>query len=314
MTKLATRTPGHGRPLTPSTIPLLALALALMLVLVLAGCGGGSQNNTASQAASTASTASTHTTAPHTTTTAADTQTGLAPIPADAVAVVGTNPITRRLVNKWMPYLFGEDIYSIGRVPSPPGMVADPPNYPSCVAGVTFLEKKHKKHGVSLPTGTIKTTCEQLNQAIRDQATRFLITVQTSINLDAQQGIHINNTEIAQEFKTLAATRFPKEGELQNYLATRRWPLQTELYYIKRDLLTKRLEAKYNTQGGEQALSHYLQTAEHKWKTQTNCRPNYTVENCNQYKETTTPTTPPAGVLIERILGIKVGIPGDNEK
>jgi hypothetical protein len=148
----------------------------------------------------------------------------------------------------------------------------------------------------------VPSICGKLHQAVREQALSYLIESQWNIGQDTEQGLRVTDPEVEQEFKRLRAERFPKEAELQQYLANRGWTLADELYLIKRDLLASKLQGKLSKTDSESAYSRYFQEATTKWTAMTSCRTGYVVKECMQY-HTPSPVPAPA-VLIEELLGL----------
>jgi hypothetical protein len=270
-----------------------ALTLICLSGVALSACGSGGSGRTATDPAASSGAQNTS----HVATQASGNV--AATLPSDAVARVGAITITRTTLARWMPSLVGGDFYEISGVTAPRGLVSDPPNYSGCVAGLQALAGAGK--GPSASVAHRKTQCVQLYEAIKQQTIEYLIDAQWAIDFDAEQGLYVTNKEIHQEYARLRATNFPKEGELQSYLADRGWPLSVELFLIKHDLLSKKLQEKLKALQNSDAFAKYVAESTKRWTSRTSCRAGYLVEQCSQYSPQHAPLTPSPATLIEAI-------------
>jgi len=286
------------------------LAASILAVTALAACGGGG----ATPAPSTTAAHTSSTTTAQTATSATDTTIAATPpssaaiksIPADALALVGSVPITEAELDKWMPILFGGDTFEATHVVAPKRMVSDPPDYGRCIAGVKAIEAKRTVGKVHLPSGGPLVICRELNRDLELQTLGYLIGTQVDLGQSAEKGVHVTDAEVAREFKSLKARLFPKESEFQEYLSNHGWTLGVELYLIKRDLLTEDLEKAFTSAGGERAFGKYLRESIPRWDARTICRPGYVVEGCRGYREPTAPSAAASpAILLEGLTGVE---------
>src|SRR4029077_16402098 len=221
----------------------------------------------------------------------------------DVVARVGENSITRATLNHWMGIIVSGDYFEkVGRR-APKGLVSDPPNYAACVAAEEAIMPKPVK-GKSLPTAAQRESkCRQLYQVLKQQAMAFLISSQRLIKQGAEQGVKGTDEEVKQHFKLLKAEEYPSDAEFQKYLADRGWTLPVELFLLKRNLLSTKIEQKL-CQGHEQALVDFFKKSTKKWTASTSCNAAYVVEGCKQYKPTKTPPGASPAVLLEEMAGV----------
>ena len=206
-------------------------------------------------------------------------------MPGDAVVQVGSTAITKPTLNHWMSAIVGGDFYERTHLVAPTGLVSEPPDYATCIAAVRTLASSREPKGRQ--EAQSKRKCEQLYQAVKQQAVGYLITAAVVMGQDAEQGLKVTASEVEQDFKRVQAEQFPAEAELRRYLAHRHWSLSDELFLIKRDLLssklTSKVEQRFASAGGEGALVKYVGEADTRWKAKTTCRPGYVVEDCSEY-------------------------------
>ena len=217
-------------------------------------------------------------------------------LPADAVAQVGQSVITKQMLANEMAAIVGGDYFeSVGAV-APARLVSEPPRVSACTATVkSILAAK----GASVPAAQMKQKCEQLYEAIKEQALSALISDQWSIGLDGERGIKVNNAEAESALRKLEAEQFPKPGEFQTYLADHSWTVAQELLLVRMDLLGARVLARLKAPGGQRVATALNQAAD-KWLARTNCRAGYVVAHCRQYRAGSLSPLSPA-VLVEQI-------------
>lgn len=220
-------------------------------------------------------------------------------IPANAVAVVGSTPITRATLNHWMASIVGGDYYEHIGAPAPRGLVSEPPNYSACVAAAGTLVGRTASGQLALTPEQLDGKCRELHQAIKEQALSLLISIQWRIDEAAEHGLTITDGEVAGYLKQLNAKQFPKPGQFETYLADREWAASDMLYQLKRNLLTTRLEAKFqhNNQAAQQAFFQFVLANTAKRTASTDCRVGYVIPRCRQYKATASSSPAPTVIL-----------------
>ena len=82
---------------------------------------------------------------------------------------------------------------------------------------------------------------------IREQVMQFLITGDWLEGQAAAQGIHVSESAIAAQFKTLVQQQFPKRGELGAFLRSSRMTIPDLLYRIKLDMLSTAIQQSITT-------------------------------------------------------------------
>ncbi len=201
------------------------------------------------------------------------------------------------MLNHWMLEVIGEDYYIASTHRAPKGLVSEPPNYTACVAALEAIAPFPGKGQPKKPTlSQLGTKCQKLYQAVKQQALSLLVSSYESIEFDAAHGIRVTDKEIKQHLERVKAERFPKEGELQQYLANRSRTLSDELFLMKINLLTQKISQKV-TIGREQ----FIKLAEEAKTFRASCRTGYVVENCRQYKGPEKSSVPPPSILVQEI-------------
>lgn len=224
----------------------------------------------------------------------------------EVVAQVGSTPITRAAVSHWMSTLAGGDYHQLsGKETVPAGLVSDPPNYPACVARLQGA-MAHAPARAPKPDGVrLLTKCQQLYEALRQQAISLLVSDQALISLARELGVTASDAEVLKLFKRVRATEFPTEAELRQYLASRRLSMADELFLLKVNLLGQKLLAQVPKEG-KQAEARLVE-AERRWTARTSCSAGYVVKHCRQFTGGATTGTPPASVLIEQVATLVTG-------
>jgi hypothetical protein len=225
---------------------------------------------------------------------------------ANVVAQVGADPITKASVSHWMATLAGGDYYQLsGKRTIPEGLVSEPPNYARCVAR---LEAAAASAPVKSPTQTgvaLLTKCRQLYQALRTQAVGYLVSARWFINLAREEGLTATDAEVTQLYNEIKAREFPKPAELRQYLASRRLSLADELFVVKLDVLSQKVQRKLAS-GGKQAIAKFTEAGK-KWTAKTTCHAGYVVEHCKEYTGQTASSVPAPSVLMEQVAVVATG-------
>jgi hypothetical protein len=227
-------------------LPAVGMAVAWLAVAGLAGCGGSD--------------------------------------PAANVAKVGRHTITRALINQWMAPTIGEDYYSVATHEAPLGLVGEPANIPACVDALTKIEPVPGE-GPPQPKPTasdLKTKCQQLYEAIRQQTTAFLVGAYWNIDFDASHGITATSQELQQQLKIFETQHYPNPGELNTYLASQHRTLPQLLFHLELQLLSEKLLQKAKA-GGPPAYTKLTKEIEAS-NPPAACSPGYIVEHCKGFK------------------------------
>lgn len=223
---------------------------------------------------------------------------------SEVVANVGRSAITRASVSHWMSTLAGGDFYELSRGHTvPTGLVSDPPNYRACV---TRLQVAVAKPPTGRPPSAAELLgkCRQLYEALREQAVSYLVNASWTIGLYGEIGIQASPAEVSHLFEQIKAKQFPTAARLESYLAARRWTLADELFVVRQDLLSQKVQERLAA-GGQKAYASLTEHAQ-RWTAKTKCRPGYVVRHCAQFSEASaaSSTGPSPAVLMEQIAAL----------
>ncbi len=228
------------------------------------------------------------------------------------VASVGATKITQGELSHWMQTLASGEYYELSRAHvMPVGLVSDPPNYGGCVKRLESVEAPRGGRKTQ-DAAQLLNKCREMYQALKLQATEFLINVLWTEDALREQGVTANEGEIRQELDQMRARKYPKPREFTNFLATRRRSVADQLVFAKLDLLAHK--AGELNLASKQVLVR-LNEAEHRWTAKTRCRPGYVVKHCSQYGSASTSTSssdPSAAVLMEQVA-VLTGVPCINK-
>lgn len=228
---------------------------------------------------------------------------------AAVVARVGDVPITQAAVNQWMNTLIGGDYYELSEQHTvPPELVSDPPNYPRCVEHLQTAATKSPETIVRLTSLQMLKKCTQLNEALKEQATSYLINAQWLIGFDRELGVTATQPEVESLYRKLKATKFPSAAVEHQYFQSQHLTAAQELFIVKLDVLRNEDEKRVEA-GGQRAFA-VIQAAEKRWNEKITCRPGYVVAHCREYtggEEQSYVTTPSPAILMEEVAAIATG-------
>jgi foldase protein PrsA len=163
-------------------------------------------------------------------------------VPSGAVAKVGNVTISKASFTHWLTV--AQKSQAASTTPGAPVAPLDPPNFSACVA---FHQKNDPKPPKGQPNPTpasLKTQCQQLYNAARDQVMPFLITADWLQGEAADQGVKVTDAEIAKMLKTIEAQRFPTPAQLQQFLTSSGETNADLLFRVRIDTLSNKLRTK----------------------------------------------------------------------
>jgi hypothetical protein len=276
---------------------------ALLSALVLTACGGGSiHRNTTSNASAPTSTANTGTRSEGSSGPVPQTQAGTEPPPQigqQVIATVDGQQITRAMILQWMRERLGELYYEVSTHEAPPNLVAEPANYPACLATLKELTPIPGE-GPRQPiptTSQLQKKCEQIEERFKADALAYLLSSYATIHFAKTHRISVTNAEVEHKLAQSKARKYPAPQAYQQLLTSRLRTNTQELFLLENDLIQEKLETKIKAPGGTKLLEEAVAATPN-----AQCRPEYIVEGCQHYKPPTTPTTTPVGsVLLEEI-------------
>lgn len=216
----------------------------------------------------------------------------------NVIAKVGDSPVTISEVRFWMSMFVGEDAFLNARLSVPRNLVADPPDYATCMR-----ELKAIIRGGPSKTSRrrLKGICGALAADLKEQATLYLVMLRRVFSEAAELGVHVSSSQIQTTFARENAREFPKRGEFARFLAERGWTEGVDRFLVQTDLveegLHQALAQKYPTRS---AFVSHFRAMNNTWKARALCRPGYIVEGCRDYLAHS-PARKSASVLFEEI-------------
>jgi hypothetical protein len=255
----------------------LAIALTVCSIGGMSACGGGNHGNAGagSQAA------------------------------GEVVVNVDGTAITRGQIGHWMQTLAGRGYYTASHhLKAPQGLVSDPPDYGRCVERIEAAAD-HGSSGHARESGAkLLAKCHQLYQAVRIQATTFLIGAERAIAIARELGITVSDGAVERSYKQSTDRVYPTEASYRDYLANTGESVADALLEAKLDLIGDAVLKKAATPTGRVQFG----LAEQRLASKISCKPGYVVEYCRGYKSTKQyPTTPPPSVLMEQVATLVTG-------
>lgn len=242
----------------------LTLACCLALAGALAGCGGGSSDSLVHLQGSSAS-------------------------------------ISKATLDHWMRAKVGADFRASIGTKGPQGLVAEPADYSECAEAAKKIVPRSFTGKLKLSDAQIRRKCQELHQAVKEQALSSLIAEQWAAVEAAEAGVRISPAFLHKEYERYRAQTFPIEAELQRYLADRHWSISDVLFEVKRNLLARGLAPKFQAEvakagGGEAGYAKLTLEHYHAHIAKTSCKAGYVVPGCKEYRE------PPGGPLAPNVI------------
>jgi hypothetical protein len=228
---------------------------------------------------------------------------------SEVIAQVGAAPITRAQVSHWMTTFARNDYSAVSQIAAPKtavpeGVVSDPPNYARCVAALEGAAAKSPSGGAKETGVQLLSKCRQLYQALRTQATTYLVNLQRTIGLGRDRGVTPTDGEVQRLFKQFKAREFPTDAAFQRYLASSQRSVADIMVAMRIDVINNGVIKQLKTLQGRVEYNE----AEQRWTAKTSCQAGYVVEHCKQYKGGATyPSTPPPSVLMEQVAALTSG-------
>jgi hypothetical protein len=228
---------------------------------------------------------------------------------SEVIAKVGAAPITRAQVSHWMTTFARNDYSAVSQIAAPKtgvpeGVVSDPPNYARCVAALEAAAAKSPPKGAKETGVQLLSKCRQLYQALRTQATTYLVSLQRTIGLGRDAGVTPTEGEVQRLFKQFKTREFPTDAAFRRYLASSQRSVADIMVAMRVDVINNGILKQLKTLQGRVKYNE----AEQRWTAKTSCRAGYVVEHCRQYKGGATyPSTPPPSVLMEQVAALISG-------
>lgn len=249
-------------------------ALSLLIVGLVTGCGGGGSGSRVATV--------TQVSAPN----AAAVASG-EPI----VTIVGAPSITKAQLEHWVSVDqgFEESGTKINGKPVPRRPAPQPPYYSACIAGI-----HHSFPGQS--SASMKAQCEQQYVALERKALAYLITANWVRGEAAKLHLTASHSEVMKqlhrELKGKYSLRSSQTKVLLAYTGERMGDLvfRTQGELLRSKVAQAVVSEKAQTTEAHIALGEFQGAFEARWKSRTNCRAGYVVEECMQFKVTKSAT------------------------
>ncbi len=126
------------------------------------------------------------------------------------------------------------------------------------------------------------------NQAVKNQALGFLISLQWVLDEASARGVNVSEAAVHTRLAEIQRKQFKSPGELQKYL-TKAHETETDLQLrVKLELLEQAISqqvtaAKHTAAEKRAALSSFQTAFQKKWKAKTSCHSGYVVEDCSEF-------------------------------
>jgi hypothetical protein len=254
---LAMSTPRH------TASPALLVAL-LAAGSSLSGCGGSSKHATAiGHAASVAVPA-------------------LAPAGSVVVQVGGT-PITGAVYNHWMAIGAATvEMPKPGR-PLPKALEYRPPDFTACIASL-------RTSTPGSTTSQLRQRCRHTYEGIRARVLDFLITGYWLREEAANKGVAVSRAEVRMKFEEERRTHYPSAASFRALQEASRQRIPDMEFAVQTQMLSQKLLERFMTTQGrgqpeQAAIAAFNRNLRNVWTAKTNCRPEYVVSDCRQYKK-----------------------------
>ncbi len=165
-------------------------------------------------------------------------------IPGNAVVSVNGTSITKDTFNHWLTIAAASSSAVAPGTTAPKPVIPQPPSYTACIAHLEATAPKPAK-GQSKPTSAaLKTQCEQQYTALKQQVLGFLISSDWVIGEASDQGVKVSDTEVTKQFNQIKNQQFPREADLQKFLASSGQTISDLLLRVKLNMLSQKIEQK----------------------------------------------------------------------
>lgn len=226
------------------------------------------------------------------------------------VARVGNTPITTTEVDHWMKTLAGGDYYELShKHVIPQGLVSLPADYSRCEANLKAAVDSSPLAAVikrKLAPNEYEVKCHDLHEALRLQATAYLVQANWMKAIDREIGVSASEAEVEELFKQIKASQFPSEAAQQKFLQEHRESLADLLLVVRLDVYRRKNDKILTEEKKPVVLK--LVNAENKWTKLTTCAAGYVVVNCKEYATKPSTAPKPASVLMEQLTAMVTGL------
>ncbi len=176
---------------------------------------------------------------------------GASGVPANAVATVAGNPISKRAFDHWLYLDFKQQS---AQSPSSPVIVpSDPPQFASCVselrAGIPQLAKK--------PTATLRADCASaFSQALPKLMGLFIKSYQYQAYAH-KIGVNVTDAQVEKQLLKERGTQLKSEAAYTAFLKQSGYTNADLLWQVRSSLLDTKMQAKYDTKVSSADIAAY---------------------------------------------------------
>lgn len=158
-------------------------------------------------------------------------------VPANSVAKVGDETITKEEFNRWLANAAAGQQQQGGT-----SAVPDPPDFTNCVAA---LQKTPTPKGSTKPSSTqLKKQCKQQYDQLKAEVMQFLIQAEWVQQEAADRGVEVSDAQVKKSFEDQKKQAFPKEADYQKFLKSSGMSEEDILFRVKLDQLQTKLTQK----------------------------------------------------------------------
>jgi hypothetical protein len=212
------------------------------------------------------------------------------------VAQVGSHAISKAMLNEWMTVYLGSDYYEVTKRQVPADLVSEPVNYPACVRKLERTPAVASAGKARPSAEQLKYKCEVLYKAIKEQTLTFLVGAYWDLNFAAKHHLSVSAAAVQKVIEHVETREYPKPGQFEASLKTRRRTLAQERFLAEIDLLQAVLKGELESKSQQYAK---LQSEAHSAISDAVCRPEYVVTHCKE--PAAIYTGPSLATLVEEI-------------
>lgn len=211
------------------------------------------------------------------------------------VIQVGSNAITKAMVEHWIPVVAIKDYELTPYNSVPRWVVLDPPRYTACIDHLQASSGSSTLPVSAAKVKALKAKCRQQYAALRQQALDFLITCEWLISEGERRGLKVTSDEVEHRFERVIKDDYGIRTAFDRYAAATGETVADQLFRSRAKVFSEKIERQFNAKAGlsasqrGQVYAKWVAGFPSRWAARTNCRPGYVVSNCRQYKGPSAP-------------------------
>ncbi len=161
-------------------------------------------------------------------------------VPGNAVAQVGSSPITKSTFDHWMSVAASSSKTSA----TAKVVVPEPPNYTACISNLAATTAKPAKGQKAPTTQQLKSQCETQYKTLKTEVLGFLISLQWVIGEAPSLGVKVSDAEVKKQFIKVRSQQFPSTAEFEKFLSTSGETVSDLLLRVKQNLVSQKIQQK----------------------------------------------------------------------